>query len=306
MGSMKSLATSRVRRLEVDHVVGRSSSCALLLEHRYVSARHAIIRWTGDHWELRDLGSRNGTFLDGTRIQTGEHHRLRTGARVAFGRREMEWEIVDIAAPTIMAVPFDDGDPVVLDGELIAIPSPEEPRATIYRAADGSWALEQPMAVTPIIDQQAFTVDDRNWKFCCPDTLYRTLLTSVLSLEVRELTLTFFVSRDEEYVRVHAAGGGRNFEVGARAHHYLLLTLARRRLADSAEGVPDSSSGWVYQEDLSHDPSMVPPQLNLDVFRLRKEFAALGGVVDAANVVERRPRTRQLRVGTGRLKIVVL
>jgi hypothetical protein len=49
---------------------------------------------------------------------------------------------------------------------------------------------------------------------------------------------------------------------------------------------------------------MAPPQLNLDVFRLRRQFAALG-IVDAANIVERRPRTRQLRIGTARLQIVV-
>jgi hypothetical protein len=260
----------------------------------------------GDHWEIGDLGSRNGTFLDGTRLEPGERYRLGEGARVAFGRRDMEWQLVDASAPMIMAVPLDDGDPVLLEGELLAIPSPDEPRGTIYRTADGSWALEQPISITPIADQQLFTIDDRGWKFCCPSALDRTEATSVLALEVRELCLTFFVSRDEEYVRVQAAGGGRSFEVGARAYHYLLLTLARRRLADTADGLSDSTAGWVDQEDLSHDPSMAAPNLNVDVFRLRKEFAGLGAVVDAANIVERRPRTRQLRVGTGRLKVVLL
>jgi hypothetical protein len=50
---------------------------------------------------------------------------------------------------------------------------------------------------------------------------------------------------------------------------------------------------------------MAPPQLNIEVFRIRRQFAA-AGVVDAANIVERRPRTRQLRIGTGRVSITTL
>jgi hypothetical protein len=48
-----------------------------------------------------------------------------------------------------------------------------------------------------------------------------------------------------------------------------------------------------------------PPHLNLDVLRIRKQFSALG-VVDAANIIERRPRTRQLRIGVSRISIVSL
>ena len=305
MGKMRNRTTEQTRQLEAEHVVGRASTCALRLGERFVSAQHGNLRWTGDHWELKDLASTNGTYLDDERIKPSEHHRLRLGSRIAFGRREPEWELVDSSPPVIMAVPLDDGDPVLLDEELIAIPSADEPRATIYRAADGSWILEQSMSAAPITDQQVFAVDDKNWKFCHPNTLYKTSLTSLIEVEVHELSLSFHVSRDEEYVRLRASGGVHQFDLGAHSYHYLLLTLARRRQADLEEGIADSSSGWVYQEDLSHDPSMAPPQLNLDVFRLRRQFAALG-IVDAANIVERRPRTRQLRIGTARLQIVVM
>jgi hypothetical protein len=92
--------------------------------------------------------------------------------------------------------------------------------------------------------------------------------------------------------------------MGARAHNYLLLTLARHRLKDEEEeeGMAEAACGWVYQEDLAHDPSMAPPQLNVDVFRIRRHFASVG-VVDAANIIERRPRTRELRIGTRFLSI---
>jgi hypothetical protein len=50
---------------------------------------------------------------------------------------------------------------------------------------------------------------------------------------------------------------------------------------------------------------MAPGRLNVHVFRLRKQLAS-GGVANAANIVERRGSTRQLRVGTGRIAIAVL
>jgi hypothetical protein len=143
------------------------------------------------------------------------------------------------------------------------------------------------------------------WRFCCGETMGRTARASVSSTEmhVRNLELTFHVSLDEEHVSIHVRCAGRSVEIGERAHNYLLLTLARRRIADAQAGLPDTSCGWVDREDLANDPRMAPPQLNLDVFRIRKQFA-LKGVVDAAALVERRPR--ELRIGTGKTSIVRL
>jgi len=123
--------------------------------------------------------------------------------------------------------------------------------------------------------------------------------------EVRELVLFFSVSKDEEHVHLRVRCGGKDFDMGARQHNYLLLTLGRRRLAETIEGLPEASCGWIDQEELSHDPSMASPQLNCHVFRIRQQFAK-AGVVDAPAIVERRPRPWQLRVGTGRISIAML
>ena len=45
--------------------VGRDPQCGLVLEDRRVSKRHARLRWTGDSWEVEDLGSKNGTTVNG-------------------------------------------------------------------------------------------------------------------------------------------------------------------------------------------------------------------------------------------------
>ena len=104
-------------------------------------------------------------------------------------------------------------------------------------------------------------------------------------------------------MRLEMTHGGRSIDLGSRKFNYLLLTLARRRLDRSAEGLAETSCGWIDQEELAHDPSMAPPQLNIDVFRLREHFAR-AGVVDAMGLIERRPG--QLRVGTGRITITKL
>jgi hypothetical protein len=240
-------------------------------------------------------------------LSAGEEHALAHGSRVAFGSREREWELVDASAPSVMVVPLDRGGPIVVEGELLALPSSEEPVVTIYRA-DGMWALErEDEAISPIGNLQTFDVAGRSFRFCCPDSVYTTSLAdpTLAGLLVEHLQLSFSVSSDEEHVQLHMSCGGATHDMGTRGHNYLLLTLARRRLEDAAQGTPEASCGWLYQEDLAHDPSMAPPQLNIDVFRIRKQFAAVG-VVDAANIVERRPRTRQLRIGTGHISVARL
>ena len=175
---------------------------------------------------------------------------------------------------------------------------------TICRSAAGLWVTEQADgAVAPIGNLEIVDIGGRMWRFSCPEEICATTFGfSSTELRVRQLHLSFSVSRDEEHVQLLVTCGQRTLDLGTRARNYLLLTLARRRVADAKEGLPEASCGWIYQDDLSHDPSMAPPQLNLDVFRVRKQFAA-AGVVDAVNVIERRSTTRQIRVGTGQIAI---
>jgi FHA domain-containing protein/GAF domain-containing protein len=51
-----------------NHFVGRDPSSDLELSDPRVSARHALFQWTGNDWILVDLRSKNGTFVNGSRI----------------------------------------------------------------------------------------------------------------------------------------------------------------------------------------------------------------------------------------------
>jgi hypothetical protein len=303
MGLLREVDGEGTSLLEPEHLIGRAQGCSLRIGRPYVSAQHAHLRWAQTHWELKDLGSRNGTFLDGERIQVGADVALKEGARLGFGKMERAWVLADDSAPKTMVVPLDGREPRIIEGDILVLPSEEDPRLTIYMG-DGGWNLEQPdESTTPICNAQLFELDGTHWRFACPDTVWRTALASAPGpMDLRSAHLVFSVSRDEEFVDLHAKFGGTEIALGARAFNYLLLTLARRRLADAKEGTSEAASGWIYQEDLGRDPTMAPPQLNIDVFRIRRHFAA-AGIAGAAGIIERRPRTRQLRLGVAHIDI---
>jgi hypothetical protein len=63
--------------------IGRSPDCDLPLGDITVSWHHAELRHTGQAWVIVDLGSRNGTWVNGWRADSG--FTVRAGDRVSFG-----------------------------------------------------------------------------------------------------------------------------------------------------------------------------------------------------------------------------
>ena len=51
-----------------DFVIGREQGCAVRFEDPTVSRNHARVDHVDGRWMIRDLGSTNGTFVDGRRI----------------------------------------------------------------------------------------------------------------------------------------------------------------------------------------------------------------------------------------------
>lgn len=69
-------------------VVGRSRDCDLVLEHETVSGRHARLSWDGDRLTLEDLGSSNGTFVDGRQVARAK---IRPGDEIVLGHVALPW-----------------------------------------------------------------------------------------------------------------------------------------------------------------------------------------------------------------------
>ncbi len=49
-------------------VIGRADGCRMWIDHTSVSRRHAELRRTEGGWEVCDLGSMNGTWVNGWRV----------------------------------------------------------------------------------------------------------------------------------------------------------------------------------------------------------------------------------------------
>lgn len=295
----------RTLAVEPELMVGRAWLCGLRLDRPYVSAHHATLRWAGTHWEVRDLGSRNGTFLNGAQLQPGRAYALTSGAELAFGQRAEIFRLLDDGPPQAMAIPLDGGEALVVEKDVLGVPSDSEPEASLYRDVDGIWKLEDLEGNVVVLDNhKTFQVAARSWRFSCPEVVGSTSAGGYLQLP-KPVLLRFAVSRDEEHVELAAVHDGRTIDLGSRTHNYILLTLARARLEDGKNQVADAACGWTYQDDLLKGLGTTATQLNIDIFRIRQHFAK-AGLGEALSVIERRPRSKQLRIGTPSVEIVLL
>lgn len=296
---------TRIRcHLLARHLVGRSSLAHLRVADPSVSAEHAVVSWSGRGWEIQDLGSRNGTRVDGRDLSPGEHAPLSRGALVVFGSAGA-FCLSDDSPPVVMAVPEGGGDAVLGEHGMLALPGADDPEFTVYRDAAAEWMLDHDGAVERVTSGREITVRGRRYALHLPDVVAPTLDAAAAPIALDAVTLAFRVSRDEEHVELLARSGGRAVDLGARAHHAVLLALSRARMGDAEAGIAESSRGWMYQEDVARALCLDEPHVNVAVYRCRRHLAA-AGIVGAAGIVERRRATRQMRIGVTRIEITII
>ena len=285
-------------------LVGRSPTSDLVLAEKNVSGQHAVLEWTGAVWQLQDLGSRNGTFVDNQRIGADDRFALACGHELRFGRGSAPWIVRDIAAPVAMARNLSSREWQIAAGGYLPLPRPDAHECSIYQLTDGTWVLERDSEVAPLEDRAIVpTCAGDLWRIFLPGPLGATMREDVPPLLVTNLRLRFRVSLDEEQVEMTGFCGDVRLDFGIRAHHYPLLLLARRRLGDHRAAEADQ--GWLSLEDLLRMLNMSESHLNICIHRARTQLSQ-AGVLDAASLIERRPRTRRLRLGLHDLELTPL
>lgn len=282
-------------RLRATHFVGRDPSADLVIVDDRVSKDHARFDWNGTRWLLRDRGSTNGTSVDGGPPIERVAVPVDVGTVIRFADPQHTWTLIDAGPPVASAVDLD-GVETVGTPSLLAIGPEDAPIALLTRAAD-EWTLEDMVTGErrTVGNRATVLIGGRPWILHLPG-----LSTQTSTVHVANLRLVFRVSLDEERVELEGRTPTGTVPLGTHAYHYLLLDLARQRLAERDPRDPEA--GWVYQEDLLRRFKWTGDRLNLAVFRAR-EKAELAGIEEPERLIERRITTRQLRIGVADIEI---
>ncbi|ACY15686.1 FHA domain-containing protein [Haliangium ochraceum] len=304
MALLKRRGTNETFRLAARYRVGRSPSSHLCLTNRLASNTHAEIHWNGSTWEIRDLGSSNHTFVGGHRLKGGEQVTLLRGVRLAFGDPSEIYEFIDDSPPGAAAV-SDSGDRQEEEDGILVLPSAEAPVLTIFDPGGGTWVAEgDDGSRRRISNGETLSVIGERWQVELPEVLEATWQPGSARMVLHSLTLRFAVSRDEEHVEVSALQGGHVVELPARAHNYMLLTLARERQRDRQDGASEANAGWIHVEDLLDMLQISEGALNVAICRARRDMAR-AEVFGATGLIERQAGgTRRLRLGVQNIDIL--
>ncbi len=89
---------ARYRLDDIDEIrLGRGVDCQIMLSDPLSSRIHAYVRKIGDQWQVIDNNSRNGTVLDGVKIDSAL---LQHGSVIRIGAVELGFEVIrDEVAP---------------------------------------------------------------------------------------------------------------------------------------------------------------------------------------------------------------
>ncbi|MEM7244922.1 MAG: FHA domain-containing protein [Acidobacteriota bacterium] len=305
MATLELVSTGERHELAARHLVGRAADCLLRLEDLSVSGEHGVFRWTGEDWEYQDLGSRNGTQVNGQRLGAGEKVALDPDDVLIFGAERNAVRVLDVSAPVVF-VQAEDGERVVASEGLLVLPDAETPEVTVFEDSEGRWLREDVSGTQVVEDGAWFEVAGRRWQLRLPVVLEGTWEVDEAVLRLGDIGLRFGVSRDEEHVEVTVLAPSGDIALTPRAHAYFLLTLARARLEDAGNAqLNETEHGWLSGDELGYRLDLSPNHLSVSAYRCRKQLAG-AGVQGAAGLIERRASGRQLRIGVARLEVVDL
>jgi len=156
-------------------LVGRGEEAKFRIPQDSVSRRHCEVFEESGGVFVRDVGSTNGTLLDGERIAAGAACPVATGARIQVGGLVFRVEYGPAAAPTQQRNPDSDTRPVAAeaaaDGQVaepfVAEPTPAEAEAApglfaepAAGPADGSFDFLAAPAEEPAAEAEDGRLDD--------------------------------------------------------------------------------------------------------------------------------------------------
>lgn len=284
--------------------LGRAPHNRVVVADERVSGEHASLFYLEGQFWVRDLASRNGTWVDGALIPTGRNIPLPEGSRIAVGRTSNQFRLVDATAPGPSALEMRDGTRIFGAADTLWISSGEGASLAVV-AEEGGWFLESNRGRRPVQDGEVILAGERSVQLELPDleTTQELVAETCQASSSGDLSFTFSTSQDEESVSLVVRAQGAEFDLGERTHHYLLLLLARARHDDSERGeLSDGEQGWVSTGDLAKMLATTPENMNHQFYRLRQQLKRVEFPEDV-QILERRTASREVRLASGSIAI---
>jgi len=145
--------------------IGRDSLCDIQFDDTETSRNHAEIQCGSGHALIKDLGSSNGTFVNGDRIQT---HPLKAGDFIQIGRRLIVYR------PTQAEVLYQESDVDIL-------PESDDDASQIIGRAE----LDEPIGGTVAWGDGSVVVDSSSRSMW--EIMYRTSIAVSRTLDIDQL-----------------------------------------------------------------------------------------------------------------------
>jgi hypothetical protein len=292
--------------------IGRAPDNDLVIANPEVSGYHAVLDWDGAVLRVHDLGSTNGTFLEGGRVD--EPTPVPHSARVRLGTSvELDVQVTLESAPAPPAAWVwhrDTGRCHALHPEpqdlssLLGAGELEEGPWTI-RLGDGGAQLEGPDGALALPVGEPVVVGGAHLQIV--DRGGAMGDTAAAGADPFWRIRVAVDGRAGPTAEVLAPGARSRGEIRAANRVVVLHLLAERALADAADGAAEADHGWVDDEVLMRGvwgrqwSAKGPAAFQVLVHRLRKDLARLGL---AGGVVQKRAGNTRLRPGLVEVTLV--
>ncbi len=276
---------ARAVPLRVTNSIGRDAGNDIRVEHSRASVQHAVLRWDGKAWSVRDLASTNGTFVDGKRIDPGVETRLPAVVALAFGDPENRWWLAADGPPQAFAESLVDPQlRVEAVDDALGLPAADDPRVMVFRGFP-HWTLEDDAGVRPVDDREVIVVDGHPWRLSLPMPPDETQGLAVTVGKRLRVGGTF----QRPVVSVLSKNSARRVP---RSRALRLLWLLAREFAQDTRTDPNDR-GLTHMDLVASELGVDPSTVDVYVCRLRGRMAKSG----IFELIERRKGVGQLRLG---------
>ncbi|WP_150049131.1 FHA domain-containing protein [Methylomonas rhizoryzae] len=248
---------------------------------------HALLHWNGKNWSVIDL-SECGTYLDGKRIPKGNCIALRSGQQLQFGSTDNHvWHVTDLSGPkakNLTPVSLIDSD---VKEQII------ETRNDTLTSQNAALQTELKLILKTITEtgsvKNNIVLNIEGEKFNIQiDKIAEKNNGTIKSPVPEKLHMSFFISTDEEHTKVKLYYAGKLYQLGEYVHHYLLVTLARKRLTDVSAKIDSTAQGWLEVEQLAKMLGVNIQHVNIYIFRARQQISRLLYKNKSVEIIERR------------------